>query len=143
MVSFDYKKNKDLFEDGEKVFDKLFNLRCGRIKSICGSIVYEWNEDYEIPFKIQWCGYPEEGIEPTYWLVLYYGGKEIYRKNVGDDPKEVMDSVDWFFGKAPDDDTYYKIRRDIVKILIGKRNLSNEEFENRCYYLNTLFATNI
>lgn len=142
MVSFYFKKNKDLFEDGDKVFDKLCKIMYMRRRSICGSIVYEWDEDYEIPFKIEWCGYPEDGIEPRYWLVLFYGGKEIYRKNVGDSPEEVMGCVEWFFGKAPDDDTFYEIRRDVVKILLGKGNLSEKEFENRCYYLNALFATN-
>ena len=141
MQSFDFKKNAKLFDNEEAFNDKLYDLRYGRIKSICGSICYEWSPDYEQNFKIK---FKDFGEGPEYVLTLVFKGREIYYLRLGDDCSKIYDRVEWFFGKAPDDDTFWNVRRSVIWVLlVNGRPKDEDDYEDRLYYLNNLFNTNM
>ena len=152
MVSFDFIKNAKIFTDeGEAFQNALSDLRTGKTEKVSGSVAYEYAPKYEIEFGIFY-----NNEDETFDLKVYYKGNTVVWIGLakkGDEITKVEDEysyrsnkaleyLEWFFGKCPDDDTYSTIRRRTARIMFDD-NLNEEEFDDRCEFLNVLFNCNI
>ena len=134
LESFDYKHNAALFEDEEKFINKLIVLGS---KNICGSVVYERAPDNEIKFKI----FKDDN---EYWLKILFKGKTILNEGLGDEWEKVLGHMEYFFGKAPDDDTFWEARRiAMYSLFVEYRPITFDGRDERCEFMNILFGTNL
>ena len=151
MVSFDFIKNADIFKE-ESLFEKaLSELRIGKVNEVRGSVAYEYAPKYEIEFGIF---YNKE--DETFDLKVYYKGDVViweelagkgdeitkYEPEINYKENKAFNYLEWFFGKCPDDDTYSTIRRNVAREMFDD-NLTEEEFDDRCEFLNVLFNCNL
>ena len=134
LEPFYYKHNAALFEDEEKFINKLMVLGS---KNICGSIVYERAEDYEIKFKI----FKEDD---EYWLKILFKGKRVVNEGLGDEWEKVLGNIEYFFGKAPDDDTFLEARRiALYSLFVEDPPKTFDESDERYDFMDLLFGTNL
>lgn len=134
LEPFYYKHNAALFGDEEKFINKLIVLGS---KNICGSIVYERAEDYEIKFKI----FKEDD---EYWLKILFKGKRVVNEGLGDEWEKVLENMEYFFGKASDDDTFLEARRIALYSLFTEYPPKTfDEMDERCDFMDLLFGTNL
>ena len=152
MVSFDFIKNADIFkEDGDAFQNALSELKIGKVNEVRGSIAYEYAPEYEIEFGIFYCKEDESFDLKVYykgnvavWKQLAMKGDEItkYEPEYNYKENRAFNYLQWFFGKCPDDDFYGEIRRGTVRDML-EDNLTEEEFDDRCFFLNVLFNCNL
>ena len=148
MINFEFIKNADIFKE-ESLFEKaLSELRIGKVNEVHGSVAYEYAPKYEVEFGIF---YNKE--DETFDLKVYYKGEVVIWEELAGKGDEItqtepfrrnkaFDYLEWFFGKCPDDDTYSTIRRNVAREMFDD-NLTEEEFDDRCEFLNVLFNCNL
>lgn len=151
MISFEFIKNADIFKEESLFENALSDLRIGKVNEVHGSVAYEHAPKYEIEFGIFYNKEDETFDLKVYykgdvviWKALAMKGMEItkYEPEINYKENRALDHLNWFFGKCPDDDTYAEIRRGTVRDMLDD-NLTEEEFDDRCFFLNVLFNCNL